>query len=87
MTSAALEILKSIDRLPIEEQNELMVEVLRRIESQRHEEIDHLYQGRFEELRSLIQVGIDDINAGKTINGKTAIAQLRQLHLTCMADL
>ena len=43
MTSAALEILKSIDRLPIEEQNELMVEVLRRIESQRHEEIDHLY--------------------------------------------
>jgi hypothetical protein len=78
MTPAALDILNSIDRLPVEDQNELMIEVLRRIESQRHPEIDRLYQGKFEELRSLIQVGIDDVNAGRVMDGKTAIAQLKQ---------
>jgi predicted RecB family endonuclease len=78
MTPAALDILNSIDRLPIDDKNELMVEVLRRFESQWHQEIDRLYQGRFEELRSLIQVGIDDVNAGRTVDGKTAIAQLKQ---------
>ena len=78
MTPAALDILNSIDRLPIEDQNELMVEVLRRIESQRYEELDRLYQGRFEELRSFIQVGIDDVNTGRIMDGKTAIAQLKQ---------
>ncbi len=78
MTPAALDILNSIDRLPIDDKNELMVEVLRRLESQRHQEIDWLYQGKFEELRSFIQVGIDDVNAGRTVDGKTAITQLKQ---------
>jgi hypothetical protein len=78
MTSAALDILNSIDRLPIEDQNELMIEVLRRIESKRNGEVERLYKGRFEELRSLIQVGIDDVDAGRTVDGKTAIAQLKQ---------
>ena len=47
MTSATTEILNSIDRLPTEEQHQLMVEVLRRLPPHLLAEHDRLYQGRF----------------------------------------
>jgi hypothetical protein len=78
MTSASAEILNSIDRLPAEEQQQLMVEVLRRLPPNLLAEHDRLYQGRFNELKTLIQVGIDQLDSGKRIDGRTAIEQLKQ---------
>ena len=78
MTSATTEILDSIDLLPTEEQHQLMVEVLRRLPPHLLAEHDRLYQGRFNELKALIQVGIDDLDAGRRVDGRTAIEQLRQ---------
>ena len=33
---------------------------------------------RTEELKALIQTGIDDLDAGRRVDGRTAIEQLRQ---------
>jgi hypothetical protein len=78
MTSANAEILNSIDRLPTQEQHELMVEVLRRLPPHLLAEHYRLYQGRFHELKALIQVGIDQLDRGERVDGKTAIEQLKQ---------
>jgi hypothetical protein len=55
-----------------------MVEVLRRLPPNLLAEHDRLYQGRFNELKTLIQVGIDQLDSGKRIDGRTAIEQLKQ---------
>ena len=81
MTSATAEILNSIDLLPTEDQHQLMVEVLRRLPPHLLAEHDRLYQGRFKELKALIQVGIDQLDRGERIDGKTAIEQLKQRNL------
>lgn len=42
------------------------------------EERDRLYKGRFEELRQEVLTGVEQLDRGERLNGRTVIEQLRQ---------
>jgi antitoxin ParD1/3/4 len=42
------------------------------------EEREHLYQGRFEELRREIMVGVEEADRGELIDGETVFHNLRE---------
>jgi antitoxin ParD1/3/4 len=42
------------------------------------EERDRIYQGRFEELRQAVLVGVEQLDRGERLDGKAVIEQLRQ---------
>lgn len=42
------------------------------------DEREHLYQGRFEDLRQEVLIGIEQLDRGERLDGRAAIKQLRQ---------
>lgn len=42
------------------------------------EEREHIYKGRFEELRQEIAIGIEQLDRGERLDGREVIEQLRQ---------
>jgi antitoxin ParD1/3/4 len=42
------------------------------------DERERLYQGRFEELRQEVLIGVEQLDRGERLNGKAVIEQLRQ---------
>ncbi|MEP0958476.1 type II toxin-antitoxin system ParD family antitoxin [Microcoleus sp. FACHB-1515] len=46
------------------------------------DERDRLYQGRFEELRQAVLIGVEQLDRGEQFEGRAAIAQLRERNQT-----
>lgn len=42
------------------------------------EERDHIYNGRFEELRQEVLIGVEQLDRGERLDGRAVIEQLRQ---------
>jgi antitoxin ParD1/3/4 len=42
------------------------------------EEREHIYKGRFEELRREIMIGVEQLDRGEHLDGREVIEQLRQ---------
>jgi len=46
------------------------------------EERDRLYQGRFEQLRQAVSIGVEQLDRGERLDGRAVIEQLRQQNQT-----